>query len=272
MGWLWKFCGQVKVICTEFHEGVHYAKRPEHFIPIIDHLEQLHENGYVHGDIRAYNMVLKYSEPEHCFRTRMMEQLNGEMGAYNRVLDYIGCQKSDGWLIDFDYGGKIITGTDNVVENTTGNVDKINPKYPKGYVGRLDDGLRQGVAGNIITYDDDWFALGKVIFTCHELLHSNSDKASWTENFRNVRSDLKIDFPEEFESKNGNYASLDGGPAKFLRDYLQLASKHDFYFIPEYRFMMSLDECHGFGDKLRNDLKGDDSKGATGSPQKNANA
>ena len=159
MGWLWKFCGQVKVICTEFHEGVHYAKRPEHFIPIIDHLEQLHENGYVHGDIRAYNMVLKYPEPEHCFRTRMMEQLDGEMGAYNRVLDYIGCQKSDGWLIDFDYGGKIITGTDNVVENTTGNVDKINPKYPKGYVGRLDDGLRQGVAGNIITYDDDWFAL-----------------------------------------------------------------------------------------------------------------
>ena len=51
-----------------------------HFLPIIDHLEQLHSQGFVHGDIRAYNMVLQYdtTKPE---------------------------KPDKGWLIDFDYGG-----------------------------------------------------------------------------------------------------------------------------------------------------------------------
>ena len=30
------------------------------FLPIINHLEQLHRQNFVHGDIRAYNMVLQY--------------------------------------------------------------------------------------------------------------------------------------------------------------------------------------------------------------------
>ena len=78
--WLWKYQGRLLVISTPYHEGVHIATRPNHFLPIIDHLEQLHSQGFVHGDIRAYNMVLQYdtTKPE---------------------------KPDKGWLIDFDYGG-----------------------------------------------------------------------------------------------------------------------------------------------------------------------
>ena len=78
--WLWKYQGRLLVISTPYHEGVHIATRPNHFLPIIDHLEQLHSQGFVHGDIRAYNMVLQYdtTKPE---------------------------TPDKGWLIDFDYGG-----------------------------------------------------------------------------------------------------------------------------------------------------------------------
>ena len=63
--WLFKYRGQVKIISAPFHPGVvHYATRPDHFIPIINDLESLHTNDYVHGDIRAYNMVRDYDESD----------------------------------------------------------------------------------------------------------------------------------------------------------------------------------------------------------------
>ena len=67
MDWLWSYKGKLLIISTPFHEGIHYATHPKHFLPIINHLSQLHSQGFVHGDIRAYNMVLHYhaaSTPE----------------------------------------------------------------------------------------------------------------------------------------------------------------------------------------------------------------
>ena len=78
--WLWNFKGQLKVIATPYHEGKHYATHPNQFLPIVDRLEEMHKSGYVHGDIRAYNMVLNYDDPNH----------------------------PNGWFIDFDFGGRII--------------------------------------------------------------------------------------------------------------------------------------------------------------------
>jgi serine/threonine protein kinase len=77
--WLWNYNGQLKVIQIPYHKGLHYAKCRSQLLPIVDFLEQMHENNYVHGDIRAYNMVLNYS----------------------------GCNPQ-GWLIDFDFGGSLI--------------------------------------------------------------------------------------------------------------------------------------------------------------------
>ena len=48
---LWGFCGELLIISTPFHDGVHYATRPVHFLPIINHLEQLHSQNFVHGEI-----------------------------------------------------------------------------------------------------------------------------------------------------------------------------------------------------------------------------
>jgi hypothetical protein len=127
MDWLWMYKGKLLIISTKFYEGVHYAQLPRHFSIIIDHLEQLHSQGYVHGDIRAYNMVLQYN-------------------ASGSESD----DDVDGWLIDFDYGGK------------NGEVE-----YPKGYKDELHDGRRPGQEGEKITIMDDWQSLIGLIFHTH---------------------------------------------------------------------------------------------------------
>ena len=103
--WLWNYRGRVKIITTKFHKGVHYASRPEQFLPIIAHLKALHQGGFVHGDIRAYNMVLSYDNDN----------------------------KPNGKLIDFDYGGEISTN-ETVENNALSENDNgyLNPKYPSG--------------------------------------------------------------------------------------------------------------------------------------------
>ncbi|KAG7358042.1 RIO1 family protein [Nitzschia inconspicua] len=106
------------VIAVPYHHGRHYAKSPAEFLPIIDQLQALHKAGFVHGDIRAYNTVFK--------------------------------DDKEGWLIDFDFGGKSNVQT-----------------YPKGYMSALTDGRRIGGEGETITEYHDWFALGKLMFSVH---------------------------------------------------------------------------------------------------------
>lgn len=247
MEWLWLFCGPVKVISTEYHDGVHYAKRPEHFLPIIDHLEQLHENGFVHGDIRAHNMVLNYpdSECELLCSRQLLEKLDGEMRAYNLVLDFADCQKLEGWLIDFDYGGKITT-SENALEDPTGK-RQTHPKYPKGYAYSLPDGLRLGKAGGKITFDHDWFALGYVILDSHELdLSFLRNNPTVEESRRSICYELKYDWPDKYmRAVDDDISLLEGGPAKFLRDYILLAVKHDIFLELNRRFKLALHETSG---------------------------
>ena len=110
--------GKLLIISTQYHEGVHYAELPSHFVPIITQLEELHERGYVHGDIRAYNMVLQYSPTS---RNGAICTTTGSSTASD------SCK---GWLIDFDYGWK-----------------KGEVTYPKRYKDELHDGIRPGKEG-----------------------------------------------------------------------------------------------------------------------------
>jgi hypothetical protein len=55
--WLWQFGGELLVIETDFHEGRHYALSPMDFGPVVQFLQTMHENGYVHGDVRCANVV-----------------------------------------------------------------------------------------------------------------------------------------------------------------------------------------------------------------------
>eukprot|EP00980_Cylindrotheca_fusiformis_P015694 scaffold4526_cov87-Cylindrotheca_fusiformis.AAC.1 len=82
------------IIAVPYRRGGHVATSPGAFVPIIDQLDKLHKKGFVHGDIRAFNTVF-------------------------------GENKNQGWLIDFDFGGK------------DGSV-----VYPEGYRQSLVDGDR----------------------------------------------------------------------------------------------------------------------------------
>lgn len=55
--WLWQFEGELLLIETDFHEGPQYALSSKDFIPVVSFLQNMHENGYVHGDIRCANIV-----------------------------------------------------------------------------------------------------------------------------------------------------------------------------------------------------------------------
>ena len=87
-------------------------KHQQNFLPIISELEKLHNDGFVHGDIRGFDTVFTD-------------------------------QEGQGWLIDFDFGGK-------ESEATTA--------YPFGYKRTLDDGFRPGFEGKRIEYWHDWYS------------------------------------------------------------------------------------------------------------------
>ena len=113
------------IIAVPYRHGCHVAKKPGAFMPIIDQLEELHKKKFVHGDIRAFNTVF-------------------------------GEQENAGWLIDFDFGGKLGSTC-----------------YPRGYRGSLADGQRLGdgddEAANEVPQWHDWYALGRLIFVVHEM-------------------------------------------------------------------------------------------------------
>jgi hypothetical protein len=237
INWLWACRGQIKIIATPFHVGIHYAEYPIQFLPIVEHLDALHEKKYVHGDIRAYNMVLKYDDS---------------------VIDDVPF----GRLIDFDYGGK--------VEIDGNNHTPQYPKYPSGYVYRLGDGVRPGRPGGDITFEDDWRALGSVILELYTLVpgstHEGKTKMEIPLNrmrdaFRKWTSKRHEELMREaFVAVGNSYIIIPSEkPGPFLRAYLELAQENGFVLEPTGNFEGDMVDC--------NLMNGRDSKGATGSPK-----
>ena len=121
------------VIATPYRHGSHVADKPKAFLPLISQLEELHEKGFVHGDIRAFNTVF-------------------------------GKDEDEGWLIDFDFGGK-----------------QSQSKYPKGYRPCLYDGdrIRDAENESEILKWHDWYALGRLIFHIHRLRPPDRQDEEW---------------------------------------------------------------------------------------------
>ena len=69
-------------------------------------------------------------------------------------------------------------------------------------------------------------SLGYVILDLHRLKCVDADETSWADDFFMERFELEFRVKRQFSEHEGNYALLEGGAAKFLRDYLQLAAKH----------------------------------------------
>jgi hypothetical protein len=57
MNWMWTMQGELVVISIPFVKGNHFASTIEDFIPVVRALKRMHEEGYVHGDIRCFNIV-----------------------------------------------------------------------------------------------------------------------------------------------------------------------------------------------------------------------
>jgi hypothetical protein len=138
----------LKLISTPYREGTHWTKYPTSFIPIIEQLETLHSNYYVHGDIRVYNIIF-----------------------YNQIKDD-GTVEKKGWLIDFDFGG-ICIGASPVT-------------YPPGYVQALPDGRRIGIPEKVIRKWHDWYALGQLIFSIHTLIQPKNVQSGLTDRMYNM--------------------------------------------------------------------------------------
>eukprot|EP00980_Cylindrotheca_fusiformis_P008024 scaffold1707_cov88-Cylindrotheca_fusiformis.AAC.3 len=87
------------IIAVRYRPGSHIAKKPKDFVPIINQLQELHDKGFVHGDIRAFNTVFGEKENE------------------------------GSWLIDFDFGGKI---GDSSTKYPTGFRARLDDGYRMG--------------------------------------------------------------------------------------------------------------------------------------------
>jgi hypothetical protein len=62
---LWVRDGRLFLVVTRFLNGKHYARDPGQFVRIIAHRQELHERGFVHGDIRGFNTVFS-DTPDNC--------------------------------------------------------------------------------------------------------------------------------------------------------------------------------------------------------------
>ena len=196
------------ILSIPYKEGRHYATKPSDFIPLIDQLQKLHNLGFVHGDIRAFNVVIE--------------------------------NKANGGLIDFDFGG------------SCGTV-----KYPLGYRSSLDDGRRVGKEGKVIEKNDDWFAMGQLMFNIH---------------FFNKKKDVKV--PSEMDDIFRFWkcvqkdVEVSDSHLKRLKDFLEEAD--DLYDVVLNRpfqdmFDSSSEEGEGSIPMTKKNKKG------TGSPPKDGN-
>jgi serine/threonine protein kinase len=135
----------ILVISIPYLSGFHIAEKPTDFIPVIDHLVALHDGGFVHGDIRGYNILVRG-----------------------------GNNEKSGYLIDFDFGGFKIASP---AETEEGYREEIREaKYPSGYRTELVDGNRKGKVGEKIMPWHDWYALGRLIFDIHKLKDPPRDR------------------------------------------------------------------------------------------------
>ena len=122
------------VISIPYRKGIHYAKRPRSFLPIIDQLQKLHKAGFVHGDIRAFNTVFGEKEDD------------------------------PGYLIDFDFSDVPNSFYPEGYKRELPDGHRMG----EGYSGPLPDDQNREENEQMQTWHD-WYALGKLIFVVHEL-------------------------------------------------------------------------------------------------------
>ena len=171
-----------------------------------------------------------------------------------------------------------------------------SPKYPTGYVYSLDDGYRSGEEGKPITFAQDWFALGQIIFDKCYKLSATYHHESVPPHVRKFISESPNQFDDDLDdfeklssvSFTDEVSKMNDKVASFLCDYLTNASeglmshgkdndgndKIGYKFKLRRSFRRSLEDCNLIQKEQNCDLKQteqkkrEDSKIATGSPPK----
>jgi serine/threonine protein kinase len=209
------------VIVTPYRDGVHYVKQPTSFIPIICQLEELHEKGFVHGDIRGFNTVFDEDNKQ-------------------------------GYLIDFDFGGK------------------SERPYPKGYHTTLDDGRRRvdnqtHDLQDIILPWHDWYALGRLIFEVHRF--ELRQEAGMSGDDKITRMQLQ----DQRSTLSDKWDSLDNYPTtemkNELKEFLEKAQEFGCEVRPCAQYEVQLKKISGLGTQRNMATK----PCATGSPPQKKN-
>jgi hypothetical protein len=142
--YLWTFQGQLLIISTPYLQGKHCATAPLQLFALVLELEKLHQNAYVHGNIRGFNVIFQEGVDDECTETIDQEE----------KIAGVCLQGFRGCLIDFDFAG--VRGADTT-------------KYPKGYRSPLNDGFRLGNAGEAVAEVHEWQALHHILFYLHEM-------------------------------------------------------------------------------------------------------
>jgi serine/threonine protein kinase len=139
--WMWKVSRQVLVIRTPYWPGRHVAADPSEFLPIIDFLQYMHEKGFVHGDIRCFNIVF-----------------NGDKGK----------------LIDFDYSGR--AEVTKYPQKYQFSLPDGTRKSREDTRKRKEIGSEERDAYDAVPKWHDWYALGHAILTFHAIDADSEDE------------------------------------------------------------------------------------------------
>ena len=178
--------GSVRIIQYNYINGTHVASKVSHFRQIAEAIRKMHENGYVHGDIRGFNMLHPHPLPKDG------ENENGI---------------TESRLIDFDFSGK-----------------EDEDFYPTGYATIVMDNAkkRAGRAEQPLKKVHDWKDLASVMI-CYTVDDEDESIKSVTvaqfSKIRKVWEGIAEDFSLGIEDENNALEKFD----MFLEEYGDVA-------------------------------------------------
>ena len=223
------------VISIPYRKGIHYAKRPRSFLPIIDQLQKLHKAGFVHGDIRAFNTVFGEKEDD------------------------------PGYLIDFDFSD---VPNSFYPEGYKGEL-RDGHRIGEGYSGPLPDDQQRDENEQMQTWHD-WYALGRLIFDVHmlQIPEDVTDNELERNIFRRILRWLhimrKLRLKNKFRDLKDFWLDIKRDPSpeeiKQLKKMLEDVDTANYKVVPSQSFKKDLDDL--------NDENSFKNVGATGSPLK----
>jgi len=178
--------GSVRIIKYNYLHGTHYASKVSDFLAIAECISKMHKAGFVHGDVRGFNML-------HPIRnTAQPVDPNDTQPAGSNDTQSI----KTSMIIDFDLCGR---------------ADDEGALYPPGYSISVPENLnnRSGVENQRMKVEDDWKDLASAMGT---YLISNSTgqvMESWFALHSHIAKSKNESIPSAIETFIGQHTDLE---------------------------------------------------------------